>query len=65
MMKPEFFLCTRWTTVLYVLYSSAFLISVRCLYRVVEYFMGITGDIYRNENYFHVRYILMGIHNPI
>lgn len=44
----------RWTTVLYVLYSSAFLISVRCLYRVVEYFEGITGAIYRNENYFHV-----------
>ncbi|KAG8836176.1 hypothetical protein FRC17_009519 [Serendipita sp. 399] len=44
----------RWTTVLYVLYTSAFVISVRCLYRVVEYFMGTTGPLYRLEVYFHV-----------
>jgi hypothetical protein len=44
----------RWTTVLWVLYTSAFVISVRCLYRSVEYWMGIDGPIYRNEVYFHV-----------
>ncbi|KAG8839547.1 hypothetical protein FRB91_003409 [Serendipita sp. 411] len=44
----------RWTTVLYVLYTSAFVISVRCLYRVVEYFMGTTGPLFRHEAYFHV-----------
>lgn len=44
----------RWTTVLFVLYISAFVISVRCLYRSVEYWMGITGAIYRNESYFQV-----------
>lgn len=48
----------RWTTVLPVLYVSAFVISVRCLYRSVEYWMGIDGPIYRNEVYFHVRLIL-------
>lgn len=44
----------RWTTVLWVLYTSAFVISVRCLYRSVEYWMGTTGAIYRNEVYFHI-----------
>ena len=45
-------------TIVYVLYASSFLISVRCIYRVVEYFEGVTGTIYRTEAYFHVRYIL-------
>ncbi|CCA75462.1 related to RTA1 domain protein, putative-Aspergillus clavatus [Serendipita indica DSM 11827] len=44
----------RWTTVLYVLYTSAFVISVRCLYRVVEYWMGTTGPLYRLEVYFQI-----------
>jgi len=45
-------------TVLYVLYASSFLISVRCIYRVVEFFEGVTGPIYRTEAYFHVSRIL-------
>jgi len=53
-MLADPFYHARWTTVLYVLYTSAFAISVRCLYRSVEYWMGITGPIYRNEAYFQV-----------
>lgn len=44
----------RWTTVLPVLYTSAACISIRCLYRSVEYWMGVTGTIYRHEVYFQV-----------
>lgn len=44
----------RWTVVLPVLYTSAACISIRCLYRSVEYWMGTTGPIYRNEVYFHI-----------
>ncbi|CCA75463.1 hypothetical protein PIIN_09446 [Serendipita indica DSM 11827] len=47
-------LAGRWTTVLYVLYTSAFVISVRCLYRVVEYWMGTTSPLYRLEVYFQI-----------
>lgn len=45
-------------TIVYVLYASSFLISVRCIYRVVEFFEGVTGIIYRTEAYFHVGNIL-------
>ncbi|KAI9703065.1 MAG: hypothetical protein M1820_005937 [Bogoriella megaspora] len=40
--------------VLYTVYVSAGLITVRCIYRVVEYFEGYTGTVYTHEVYFWV-----------
>ena len=58
-----------WMTIVYVPYASSFLISVRCIYRIVEFFEGVTGTIYRTEAYFHVSYIFlhlcMDLTNPL
>lgn len=35
--------------VLYVMYASSLLIIVRCIYRIVEFFQGFTGEIYGTE----------------
>lgn len=43
-------------TVLYVMYASCLLILVRCIYRIVEFFQGYTGEIYDTEWYFWVSY---------
>ena len=40
--------------VLYVLYTSAAIVTVRCVYRLVEYIMGWDSAIYQNEVYFWV-----------
>lgn len=41
-------------TVLYVMYTSCALITARCVYRIVEFFMGYDGEIYDTEWYFWV-----------
>ncbi|KAF2810789.1 uncharacterized protein BDZ99DRAFT_497746 [Mytilinidion resinicola] len=41
-------------TVLYVLYVSATIITIRCIYRIVEYVEGWQGKVYQNEAYFWV-----------
>jgi hypothetical protein len=41
-------------TVLYVLYVSASIVTIRCIYRLVEYIMGWDSEIYKNEAYFWV-----------
>ncbi|OCK77954.1 hypothetical protein K432DRAFT_444958 [Lepidopterella palustris CBS 459.81] len=41
-------------TVLYVLYVSAIIVTIRCIYRIVEYCQGWTGTVYRNEAFFWV-----------
>ncbi|KAF2097132.1 hypothetical protein NA57DRAFT_77387 [Rhizodiscina lignyota] len=41
-------------TVLYVMYASCLLITARCIYRIVEFFQGYTGEIYDTEWYFWV-----------
>lgn len=41
-------------TVLYVLYVSAVIVTIRCIYRIVEYCEGWTGKVYTNEAYFWV-----------
>lgn len=40
--------------VLYVLYVSATIITVRCIYRLVEYIFGWQSAIYQNEAYFWI-----------
>ncbi|KAF1926657.1 putative RTA1 domain protein [Didymella exigua CBS 183.55] len=46
---------TRGTkTVLCVMYVSAAIVTVRCIYRLVEYVMGWDSEIYKNEVYFWV-----------
>ncbi|KAF3000896.1 hypothetical protein E8E13_008081 [Curvularia kusanoi] len=40
--------------VLYVMYTSAFIVTVRCIYRLVEYILGWESSMYRNEVYFWV-----------
>ncbi|KAM0717932.1 hypothetical protein Q7P37_006264 [Cladosporium fusiforme] len=40
--------------VVWVMYASATLITVRCIYRIVEYFQGFTGELYTHEAYFYV-----------
>lgn len=40
--------------VLLVMYVSASIVLVRCLYRLVEYFSGWNSDIYKNETYFWI-----------
>jgi hypothetical protein len=41
-------------TVLWVMYISAFIVTVRCIYRLVEYILGWDSEIYKNEVYFWV-----------
>ncbi|KAF2128919.1 hypothetical protein P153DRAFT_291953 [Dothidotthia symphoricarpi CBS 119687] len=41
-------------TVLCVMYVSAAIITVRCIYRIVEYIEGWSSGIYRNEIYFWI-----------
>lgn len=41
-------------TVLVVLYVSASIVTIRCIYRLVEYIEGWESDIYQNEAYFWV-----------
>ncbi|KAF1829880.1 hypothetical protein BDW02DRAFT_560205 [Decorospora gaudefroyi] len=41
-------------TVLYVMYVSAAIITIRCIYRLVEYIEGWTSSLYRNEIYFWI-----------
>lgn len=41
-------------TVLIVLYISSALITIRCIYRIVEFFEGWTGTLYTTESYFWV-----------
>ncbi|KAF2016609.1 hypothetical protein BU24DRAFT_391918 [Aaosphaeria arxii CBS 175.79] len=40
--------------VLYVLYASAMIITIRCIYRLVEYIMGWDSAIYKNEVFFWI-----------
>ncbi|OCL11418.1 hypothetical protein AOQ84DRAFT_423564 [Glonium stellatum] len=59
-------------TVLNVLYVSAIIVTIRCIYRIVEYCEGWTGKIYTNEVYFWVfeasimfiNTLLLNIWNP-
>jgi len=37
-----------------LLYASSAIITIRCIYRIVEYFEGPTGTIYRSETYFYI-----------
>lgn len=41
-------------TVVWMLYASSALITSRCIYRVVEFFEGYTGEVYTHEAYFWV-----------
>ena len=41
-------------TVLYVMYVSAGIVTIRCIYRLVEYILGWESAIYQNEVYFWV-----------
>ncbi|KAF2878355.1 RTA1 like protein-domain-containing protein [Massariosphaeria phaeospora] len=41
-------------TVLYVLYVSAIIISIRCMYRLAEYIEGWDGVLYKNEVFFWI-----------
>lgn len=41
-------------TVLYVLYASAAIVTVRCIYRLVEYILGWESKIYKDEVYFWI-----------
>jgi len=41
-------------TVLIVLYTSSAIVTIRCIYRIVEFFEGWTGTLYTNEPYFWV-----------
>lgn len=41
-------------TVLYTLYTSAAIVTIRCIYRLVEYFEGWDSHIYKNEIYFWI-----------
>jgi hypothetical protein len=40
--------------VLYVLYTSASIVTIRCIYRLVEYIMGWDSAIYKNEIFFWI-----------
>jgi len=40
--------------VLYVLYTSATIVTIRCIYRLVEYILGWDSSIYKNEVYFWI-----------
>ena len=40
--------------VLYTIYISAAFITIRCIYRAVEYFLGFTGYVYSHEVFFWV-----------
>jgi hypothetical protein len=39
---------------LYVLYISATIVTIRCVYRLVEYIKGLDSEIYQNEAYFWI-----------
>ena len=41
-------------TVLYVMYASCLFVTTRCIYRIVEFFQGFTGEIYDTEWFFWV-----------
>ncbi|KAJ4362106.1 hypothetical protein N0V95_001563 [Ascochyta clinopodiicola] len=41
-------------TVLYVMYVSATIVTIRCIYRLVEYILGWESSIYQNETYFWI-----------
>lgn len=41
-------------TVLYVMYASAAIVTIRCIYRLVEYILGWESSIYQNEVYFWI-----------
>lgn len=45
---------TNIRTIVYVMYMSSAIITIRCIYRIVEYFEGWEGTIFRNEPYFWV-----------
>ncbi|KAF5848037.1 hypothetical protein GGP41_009284 [Bipolaris sorokiniana] len=59
-------------TVLYVMYASASIVTIRCIYRLVEYFSGWDSTVYKNETYFWIfeaaimliNTILLNIWNP-
>jgi RTA1 like protein len=40
--------------VLIVMYVSCVIVTARCIYRIVEFFQGYTGEIYTHEAYFYV-----------
>lgn len=40
--------------VLYVLYTSATIVTIRCIYRLVEYILGWDSSIYKNEVFFWI-----------
>jgi hypothetical protein len=40
--------------VLYVMYVSAIIVTIRCIYRLVEYVLGWESSIYQNEVYFWI-----------
>jgi hypothetical protein len=41
-------------TVLYVMYASATIVTIRCIYRLVEYFSGWDSAVYKNETFFWI-----------
>ncbi|EUC43168.1 hypothetical protein COCMIDRAFT_101497 [Bipolaris oryzae ATCC 44560] len=59
-------------TVLYVMYVSASIVTIRCIYRLVEYFSGWDSAVYKNETYFWIfeaaimliNTVLLNIWNP-
>ncbi|KAL1648006.1 hypothetical protein SLS58_002331 [Diplodia intermedia] len=41
-------------TVLVVLYTTSATVSIRCIYRIVEYFEGYTGTLFTHEYFFYI-----------
>lgn len=41
-------------TVLILMYISSIIITARCIYRIVEYFQGVSGQVFRHEFYFYI-----------
>lgn len=52
--RKEGVLTANLKTVLYVMYVSAAIVTIRCIYRLVEYIMGWDSAIYKNEVFFWV-----------
>lgn len=51
--------------VLYVMYVSAAIVTIRCIYRLVEYFSGWDSQVYRNEVWFWVFEVVVMLANTV
>ncbi|EKG09463.1 RTA-like protein [Macrophomina phaseolina MS6] len=47
-------LTSKLRTVLVVLYVTSLAVATRCIYRIVEYFEGYTGELFTHEFYFYI-----------